>query len=50
MMLPGSPYDGMDRYAAREKIVADLEERGLLVEVKEHTNCDWGEPADGRGD
>ena len=35
--LPGSPYDGMDRYAAREKIVEDLRERGLLVDVKEHT-------------
>jgi valyl-tRNA synthetase len=39
VMLPGSPYDGMDRYVAREKIVADLEARGLLVEVKEHTNA-----------
>ena len=38
VLLPGSPYNGMDRYAARERIVADLEERGLLVEVKEHTN------------
>ena len=35
--LPGSPYDGMDRYAAREEIVEDLRERGLLVDVKEHT-------------
>jgi valyl-tRNA synthetase len=36
--LPGSPYDGLDRYAARERIVADLEALGLLVAVKEHTN------------
>jgi valyl-tRNA synthetase len=36
--LPGSPYHGLDRYAAREKIVADLEALGLLVAVKEHTN------------
>jgi valyl-tRNA synthetase len=36
--LPGSPYHGLDRYAAREKIVADLEAQGLLVAVKEHTN------------
>jgi valyl-tRNA synthetase len=36
--LPGSPYHGLDRYAAREKIVADLETQGLLVAVKEHTN------------
>ena len=34
--LPGSPYDGMDRYAARERMVEDLRERDLLVEVKEH--------------
>ena len=36
--LPGSPYDGLDRYAARERIVADLEAQGLLVAIKEHTN------------
>jgi valyl-tRNA synthetase len=36
--LPGSPYDGLDRYAAREKIVADLEALGLFVAVKEHIN------------
>ena len=35
--LPGSPYHGMDRYAAREQIVADLDALGLLVEVKDHT-------------
>ena len=35
--LPGSPYDGMERYAAREKMVEDLRESGLLVEVKDHT-------------
>ncbi|MGI4855130.1 MAG: valine--tRNA ligase [Janthinobacterium lividum] len=35
--LPGSPYHGMDRYAAREHIVADLDALGLLVEVKDHT-------------
>ncbi|MBB5341213.1 valine--tRNA ligase [Tunturiibacter gelidoferens] len=39
VLLPGSPYHGLDRYAAREKIVADLEAQGLLVEVKEHTNA-----------
>ena len=36
--LPGSPYHGLDRYAARERIVADLEAAGLLVAVKDHTN------------
>ena len=34
--LPGSPYHGLDRYAARERIVFDLEQAGLLVEVKDH--------------
>ena len=34
--LAGSKYDGMDRYAAREAIVADLDALGLLVEVKDH--------------
>ncbi len=38
VLLPGSPYHGLDRYAAREKIVADLEALNLLVEIKEHTN------------
>ena len=35
--LDGSPYDGLDRFAARERMVADLEASGALVEVKEHT-------------
>jgi valyl-tRNA synthetase len=34
--LPGSPYHGLDRYAAREKIVGDLQAQGLLVDVKDH--------------
>ena len=29
-------YQGMDRFEARKRIVADLEEQGLLVEVKKH--------------
>jgi valyl-tRNA synthetase len=37
VLLPGSKYHGLDRYAAREKIVEDLRELGLLVEVKDHT-------------
>ncbi len=37
VLLPGSKYHGLDRYAAREKIVEDLQELGLLVEVKDHT-------------
>jgi valyl-tRNA synthetase len=34
--LPGSAYDGMDRFDARTKIVEDLRELGALVEVKDH--------------
>ncbi len=34
--LPGSPYDGMERYAARERMVADLDALGLLVKVEDH--------------
>ncbi|MDR1766357.1 MAG: valine--tRNA ligase [Lachnospiraceae bacterium] len=34
--LPGSPYDGMDRYEARKAIVRDLEEAGLLVKTEPH--------------
>jgi valyl-tRNA synthetase len=34
----GGAYAGLDRYAARKKIVADLEEQGLLVGVKDYTN------------
>ena len=34
--LPGSKYDGLDRYVAREQILADLDAIGLLVTVKEH--------------
>ncbi len=34
----GGAYAGLDRYVARKKIVADLEEQGLLAAVKDHTN------------
>ena len=37
--LQGSPYHGLDRFAARERIVADLEAAGLLVAIKEHTHA-----------
>ena len=30
-------YAGLDRFAARKQIVADLQEQGLLVEIKAHT-------------
>ena len=32
----GGAYAGLDRYAARKKIVADLEEQGLLAGIKDH--------------
>lgn len=32
----GGVYAGLDRYEARKRIVADLEEQGFLVEIKEH--------------
>jgi valyl-tRNA synthetase len=34
----GGVYEGLDRYVARKRIVADLEEQGLLAGVKDHTN------------
>jgi valyl-tRNA synthetase len=34
----GGKYQSLDRYVARKRIVADLEELGLLVAVKDHTN------------
>jgi valyl-tRNA synthetase len=34
----GGPYKGLDRYAARKKIVHDLEEQGLLAGIKDHIN------------
>jgi valyl-tRNA synthetase len=34
----GGAYAGLERFAARRKIVADLEEQGLLAGVKDHVN------------
>ena len=34
----GGPYRGLDRYAAREAIVADLEKQGLLAGVEDHAH------------
>ena len=34
--LPGSPYHGLDRFIARERIVADLDAAGLLVAIQDH--------------
>jgi len=35
--LPGSPYDGLDRFEARKRIVEDLRSSGALVDIKDHT-------------
>ena len=32
------PYQGLDRYTARERIVAELEKQGLIAEVEEHAH------------
>ncbi len=34
----GGPYKGMDRFEARRKIIAELEDRRLLLETKEHVH------------
>ncbi len=34
--LEGSPYHGLDRYAARKQIIADLETQGLLEKIDDH--------------
>jgi valyl-tRNA synthetase len=34
----GGPYEGLDRFEARERIVEDLEAEGLLVGVEDHVN------------
>jgi valyl-tRNA synthetase len=34
----GGAYAGLDRYVARKRMVADLEEQGLLVGIKDHVN------------
>ncbi len=34
----GGPYAGLDRYAARKAIVADLEAQGLLAGIRDHVH------------
>lgn len=34
----GGPYEGLDRYEARKRVVADLEAGGLLVKVDDHVH------------
>jgi valyl-tRNA synthetase len=35
----GGPYRGLERYAARKKVVADLEAQGLLDRIDDHLNA-----------
>ena len=35
----GGPYEGLDRFECRSRIVADLEKEGLLVRVEPHTHA-----------
>ena len=37
-IINGGKYNGMDRYEAREAIVADLEKEGYLVKVEEYSH------------
>ncbi|MGC9159612.1 MAG: valine--tRNA ligase [Terracidiphilus sp.] len=34
----GGAYAGLDRYAARKRVLADLEEQGLLAGIRDHIN------------
>ena len=34
--LPGTPYDGLDRFVARERVLEDLRASGALVDIKDH--------------
>ncbi|HEX5283149.1 MAG TPA: valine--tRNA ligase, partial [Bryocella sp.] len=36
IVLPGTPYDGLDRFVARERVVEDLRASEALVDIKEH--------------
>jgi len=35
----GGAYNGLDRFEARKKIIADLESKGLLVKIDEHAHA-----------
>ena len=39
MTAEAGAYAGLDRYEAREKVVADLQKEGFLLEIKEHTHA-----------
>jgi len=35
----GGPYEGLDRYAARDAVVSDLEKQGLLEKITDHLHA-----------
>jgi valyl-tRNA synthetase len=35
----GGPYEGLDRYEARRKVVADMEAAGLLLGIEDHVHA-----------
>ncbi len=39
MSAAAGPYAGLERFAARKKVVADLEAQGFLVKVENHTHA-----------
>ncbi len=39
IVLPGTPYDGLDRFVARERVVDDLRASGALVDIKDHQHA-----------
>ncbi len=39
MSAAAGPYAGLERFAARKKVVADLEAQGFLVKVEPHTHA-----------
>lgn len=43
----GEEYEGLDRYECREKVIADLEDLGLIEKIEEHVhNVGYSERAD----
>ena len=38
----GGSYQGLERYAARDKVVADLQELGLLEQIEDYANAVGG--------
>jgi len=36
IVLPDTPYDGLDRFDARKRVIADLEAAGLMAKIEDH--------------